>query len=105
MSGATAIINQYHQAQSTASKDKQRGIEMYNQIGKYFFFADSCTCFNSLLVVNFNLVYSNVTESHPSNEEIIRIKEQAIIELGTLLARAGKPSGKSWTWHEKDVFY
>lgn len=34
MSGATAILSRYQEAQSMATKDRQKGIEIYNQIGK-----------------------------------------------------------------------
>lgn len=35
MAGATAIMSSYEQAQATANKDRQQGIEMYNKIGEF----------------------------------------------------------------------
>ncbi|KAI1292833.1 26S proteasome non-ATPase regulatory subunit 11 [Halotydeus destructor] len=63
MAGATAIASYYEEAQQLANKDHQRGIEMYNKI-----------------------VYSQ----DGLNDDVIRVKEQAIVELGTLLSRAGR---------------
>jgi len=67
MAGSTAILLRYQEAQSIATQDRQRGIEIYNQI-----------------------VYSSDTSAKASNEELIRVKEQAILELGSLLARSGR---------------
>lgn len=33
MAGSTAILSRYQEAQTIAHKDRQRGIEMFNQIG------------------------------------------------------------------------
>lgn len=35
MAGATAIMSVYQEAQAAATKDRQRGIDMYNQIGEF----------------------------------------------------------------------
>ena len=36
MAGATAILSFYQEAQMWATKDRQKGIELYNQIGMSF---------------------------------------------------------------------
>lgn len=38
MAGSTAILTRYQEAQTIAHKDRQRGIEMFNQIGQSFCF-------------------------------------------------------------------
>lgn len=35
MAGSTAILSRYQEAQTIANKDRQRGIEMFNQIGMF----------------------------------------------------------------------
>lgn len=90
MAGSTAILSRYQEAQTIANKDKQRGIEMFNQIGESAVFV--------LLSYSCSPVYSNeeqmnggMSESQSvATEEMIRVKEQAIIDLGSLLCRSGR---------------
>ena len=36
MAGSTAILSRYQEAQTIAHKDRQRGIDLFSQIGKLF---------------------------------------------------------------------
>jgi hypothetical protein len=96
MAGSTAILSRYQEAQTIANKDKQKGIEMFNQIGEcYTLFPEFLCSFAS----KYTSVYSNEGLSNGNNvsavqtkavEEMIRVKEQAILDLGSLLSRSGR---------------
>ena len=43
MAGSTAILSRYQEAQTIAHKDRQRGIDLFSQIGESLPLCSTCT--------------------------------------------------------------